>query len=320
VDKFDRAQQLHRIFSARRRPISKVDLAEKLECSTKTVTRLVDSFRDHWQAPLVYCSDQKGWYYDLKEGEKFELPGLWLTSGELQALTALLHIVQSMEEGLVSGELQIVESAISRLLSARGIEPETFIGSIKYIPLAKRQTSLAWFDTVASALVDRKQLDLEYKDYKGRTTHRSISPQKLIYYRENWHLDAYCHLREALRTFPISRMVRVDQSKRDALSIDGSELNRYFSDSYGIYAGKAKHRAIIRFNAEVAQEIATQKWHPEQEGQWDGDDYLLTIPYSHDTELMMDILRYGEMAEILAPLSLRNKIKERLTGAMQMYC
>lgn len=319
MDKFDRAQQLHRIFSSRKRPITKAELAVKLECSSKTIKRLVDNFRDLWRAPLEYSDKQKGWYYNLKDGEKFELPGLWLTADELQSLIALLHILHTMGEGLVSRELSIVEKTIGKLLFARGINPEDFTRSIKYIPLAKRHTIHTLFNTVADALIHRKQLNMAYKDYRGNVTQRTISPQTLIYYRENWHLDAYCHLREGLRTFAISRIEGVEKTRQKSITIEQDKLTKHFSSSYGIFAGKASHTAILLFSSEVAREVASQEWHPEQIGQWDGDSYRLTIPYKHDAELVMDILRYGSRAEVLAPASLRNKIKRALQSALGLY-
>lgn len=319
MDKFDRAQQLHRIFSSRKRPITKAELAVKLECSPKTIKRLVDNLQDLWRAPLEYCEKQKGWYYNLKDGEKFELPGLWLTADELQSLIALLHILHTMGEGLVSNELSVVEKTIGKLLFARGINPEDFTRSIKYIPLAKRHIVHTLFNTVADALIHRKQLSMEYKDYRGNITQRTISPQTLIYYRENWHLDAYCHLREGLRTFAISRIESVEKTRQKSITIEQDKLTKHFSSSYGIFAGKASHTAILLFSSEVAREVASQEWHPEQIGEWNGDNYRLTIPYKHDAELVMDILRYGSRVEVLAPASLRNKIKKALRSALGLY-
>jgi len=102
MDKFDRFQYLHRLFSSRRRAVSIAFIAENLECTEKHAKTLVRQLRDYWQAPLEYDAQQKGWYYNLKQGEKFELPGLWLTAEELQALSALLHLLHSMSQGMVS--------------------------------------------------------------------------------------------------------------------------------------------------------------------------------------------------------------------------
>ncbi|MDT8429578.1 MAG: WYL domain-containing protein [Pseudomonadales bacterium] len=41
---------------------------------------------------------------------------------------------------------------------------------------------------------------------KEELSERWVSPQRLVYYRDNWYLDAWCHLREGLRMFSIDRL------------------------------------------------------------------------------------------------------------------
>src|SRR5690606_27393608 len=91
----------------------------------------------YFNAPVEYSRERNGWYYDASAG-KFELPGLWLTSGELQSLTLLLYVLENFGKGLLSEELGVVEKQIHRLLAARGIEPGTFSRHIKVLPFAAR--------------------------------------------------------------------------------------------------------------------------------------------------------------------------------------
>ncbi|WP_075187561.1 helix-turn-helix transcriptional regulator [Teredinibacter haidensis] len=319
MDKFDRFQQLHRIFKSHKRPVAITKISEKLECTEGNAKRLVHQLRDYWQAPLEYSGEQKGWYYNLKQGEKFELPGLWLTADELQSLIALLNVLRTMNQGLVSEELGVVEQSIEKLLAARGIAAAEFGQCIKYLPLAKRQTQPAIFNTVADALIHRKQLHMVYRDYKNRQTTRTLSPQTLVYYRENWQLDAWCHLRQGLRTFSISRIEVIEKRKGKAKNIPQQQLSQHFASSYGIFAGKAKYAAKLRFYPEVAREIASQQWHPQQTGEWEGKNYLLTLPYSQDAELVMDILRYGNNVEVLEPTALRKRVRDKLAAALRFY-
>ncbi len=65
--------------------------------------------------------------------------------------------------------------------------------------------------------------------------------------------------------------------------------------------------------------MADERWHPEQKGRYDGNHYLLEIPYSDDRELVLDILKYGPDVEVIAPASLRREVAERLRLAAQRY-
>ena len=315
----DRLQQLHRLFKSHRRPVSLAKLAERMECSEKTVRRAIDDLKDYFAAPLEYFIDGNGWQYVAQDGEQFELPGLWLTSGELQSLTLLLHVLENFGSGLLNQELAAVEKEIHKLLEARGISPSAFVEHIKVLPLGNRHVPGKVFQAVGEALLERQQILIRYKSYSHQLSTRTISPQTLVYYRENWYLDAWCHLRNDLRTFSLARVVSVVSNGEKAAEIAREQLQQHFTESYGIFAGKGKHTAKLRFYPEVAREIALQQWHPQQIGTWDGDDYLLSFPYSDSRELIGDIMRHLPNVVVEAPVSLRRAIYNRLLGAMDLY-
>ena len=90
--------------------------------------------------------------------------------------------------------------------------------------------------------------------------------------------------------------------------------------SYGIFTGKADKVAVLRFNDLAARWVAEEEWHPgvRSEPQSDGG-VILRIPYKHETELVMDILRHGPNVEVLGPASLRQSVGEALNRAVSQY-
>ncbi|MGR3914723.1 MAG: WYL domain-containing protein, partial [Gammaproteobacteria bacterium] len=176
------------------------------------------------------------------------------------------------------------------------------------------------FRAVSSALFERRRLRVGYHARAGDAhSERVISPQRLVYYRNNWYLDAWCHMRRGLRSFSLDRMRVLDAPEEAAREVDARELDAAVLGSYGIYAGKARHLARIRFGAAAAAWVAAEQWHPKQRGRWSGDAYLLEIPYDNAEELVMDILRHGGDAEVLAPPELRAEVRRRLRRAVGVY-
>ena len=51
----------------------------------------------------------------------------------------------------------------------------------------------------------------------------------------------------------------------------------------------------------------------------DDGSYELRVPYSNARELLMDVLRYGPDAEIVAPIPLREEAKIQLQLALSNY-
>ena len=109
MDKFDRIQQLHRIFTAHRRPVPLRTIAERLECTERNARRIIETMQNLLDAPIEYSREHNGWQYLDTPDNRFELPGLWLTGEELQSLTLLLSVLGNLGNGLLSSELAPVE-------------------------------------------------------------------------------------------------------------------------------------------------------------------------------------------------------------------
>lgn len=318
MDKFDRFQLLHRHFRSHQRPVPLSRLAELLECSEKTVKRCIEQMQDFLGAPIEYFPEQRGWQYSNKDHELYELPGLWLTGGELQSLALLLQLLESFGSGLLNDELGVINRQVEKLLRTRGMTRSAFEQRIKVLPLNNRFIANPLFAQVCEALLTQRRLHIHYSSYNRRLSKRTISPQTLVYYRENWYLDAWCHLRNELRTFSLARIEKLRKLEEPAELVPADILKNHFSQGYGIFAGRATKKAVLRFFPEIAREIAMQQWHPDQQAEWQGDDYLLSIPYSDDRELIQDILRHVPNVYVESPVKLRKAVQNRLHAGLEV--
>jgi predicted DNA-binding transcriptional regulator YafY len=186
--------------------------------------------------------------------------------------------------------------------------------------MAARPTG-EWFQVLASATLQRRKLQLRYHG-RGRDdiTERTVSPQHIIHYRDNWYLDAWCELRKELRSFAVDRVKSAIETTDKAEDIAEAKLNEHYASSYGIFAGKANKIAVLRFSKERARWVADERWHPEQTGQFLVDGrYELRIPYRDERELVMDILRHGADVEAVSPATLRDSVKAQLNQALSAY-
>lgn len=98
------------------------------------------------------------------------------------------------------------------------------------------------------------------------------------------------------------------------------QLDAHYASSYGIFAGKPKHTAVLRFTPERARWVADEHWHPQQQSLVLADgSYELRIPYSDSRELIMDILKHGAEVEVTKPEELRREVLEHLRKAGAKY-
>lgn len=104
------------------------------------------------------------------------------------------------------------------------------------------------------------------------------------------------------------------------MDINENLLDSHFAEGYGIFSGKVKHVAVLRFSTERARWVADEIWHPEQQGYYLQDGrFELQIPFADSRELVMDILRHIPEVEIISPESLRESVKEKLLRGLQSF-
>ncbi|HET7359653.1 MAG TPA: YafY family protein [Rhodanobacteraceae bacterium] len=322
MDRYERILTLHRLLKSARYPLPLPRLMDELDCSRATLYRDVAFLRDALGAPIESAgAEQAAFRYEVGEGERFELPGLWLTSDELAALLALNELIGRSDPGVLTGALAPFKSRIERLLSDHASGKTLPLGRIRVISYGSRKLDQHVFRIVAGAVLERQRLQFRYR---ARTTdadsQRIVSPQRLTHYRDNWYLDAWDHDREALRSFAVDRMAEAQATGVEAIDVDETELTDLLASSYGIFAGKPKAWATLRFSAHAARWVADAHWHSLQQGSWLPDGrYELKLPYSNSRELLMDVMKYGPDAEVVAPLPLREEMKILLQLAQGVY-
>jgi len=303
VDKFDRIFQLHAILSQRRTPIPLDELMQKLECSKSTVLRTINSLKDHLNAPVVFDKEAGGYHYGRPEtGEAFELPGLWFTAHELQALALMQRLIKDAGGGLLEEHFGALAKRLDELTKHQRLNLGEAQQRLRFPALAARPAGTN-FNTVAQAALKRQKLWLEYHARStNEVTERTVSPQRIVHYREAWYLDAWDEGKDALRSFSIDRIRRATVLDERALDVAETDLDEHYSTAYGIFGGKADKVAILRFTPERARWVAVEQWHPQQEGTWLADgSYELRLPYRESRELGMDVIRHGAEVDGAGP-------------------
>lgn len=306
-------------FIRKRGSASMAFLKEELEVSEATLKRDFEFLRDRLGCPLEWNRTKRGWIIrdDLAEGGRFELPGVWFDSSEVVALLTMLHLVEGVQPGLLEEHVAPLKSRLRSMLAEGTMSDRPIDQKLRLIHFAPRKVEPKHFQLIASGLLNGKRLNLGYwnRDRK-ESTRRVISPQQLVHYRENWFLDAWCHSRNALRSFALDAIQSVKVLDERAIDVSAEEMEAHFRSGYGIFAGPATHRARLKFTPERAQWVGKETWHHDQTSAYLEDgSYMLEVPYSNDQELVMDLLRHCPEVEVIGPPELRGKLHAMLCAA-----
>ena len=321
MDRYERILTLHRILRSARYPVPLPRLKDELGCSRATLYRDIAFLRDALGAPIESCEDPSGFRYEAAEAERFELPGLWLSSEELHALLVAHQLLERTGPGVLSNALAPLQSRIEALLAEHAGGKRLPIERVRVLGSGTRRLDEGVFRIVATAVLERQRLSFGYRARStDAETRRTVSPQRLTHYRDNWYLDAFDHGREALRSFALDRMRQPQVLDQPATDLPDGDLDGHLAASYGIFSGAPKAWATIRFTPRAARWVADEHWHSKQEGRHLADGgYELKLPYSNPRELLMDVLRYGPDAEVVAPPALREEARILLSLARANY-
>jgi predicted DNA-binding transcriptional regulator YafY len=223
--------------------------------------------------------------------------------------------------GLLGPHIKPLLSRITALLGSADDSAEQVKRRVKVETIGSRGFELKDFQVIGSALLKRKRLLVEYYARgSDEVSIREISPQRLIYYRDNWYLDAWCYLRDGLRSFSVDTIKKVELLEAKSEDISDDVLDEELGSGYGIFGGQKVQLATLLFTPERARWVANEKWHPKQEGRFLEDgSYELKVPFSDSRELEMDILKYGPDVKVISPDALRVEVLRKVNATFKQY-
>ena len=315
MSQFERVYKIDRLLRSRIAP-NKQKLLTVLEVSEPTLKRDLEYMRSRLGAPIAWNRQTGGYSYAADQPE-FTVPGLWFSSDEIHALLLIIHIVDQIQPSFLADQMKPFRDRLRAIANAPTGQFEPISRRVRMVAGATRISNPACLDSVTRATLARKRLSIVYQSRsRSAETEREVSPGRLIYYRADWYLDAWCHSAGAIRRFAVDaiRSVRILETAAQEIPPEPERTG------YGIFAGAPVNQAVLRFSATAAPWVISSVWHPNQELESLADGgALLRVPYSHDKELLMDILRHGADVEVLAPESLRRSIAETLAAAANLY-
>jgi len=296
---------------------------ERLDISLATFKRDLEYMRSRLHAPIEWDRERRGYRYvaPAQNAPRFQLPGLWFNAAEIHALLTMRQLLKNVEPTLLAPHIEPLLARLRGVLETDDHTLEEIEKRIRVLQMAARRPNVEFFEVAAKATLDRRRLQMTYFSRgSNETTEREVSPQRLVFYRGNWYLDAWCHLRDGLRSFAVDAICNAVLLDKKARAVPEAELDEVLTSGYGIFSGKATNVARLRFTPERARWVAAEEWHPRQKGRFEPDGtYVLEIPYGDPRELVMDILRHGPEVEVLAPESLRAAVKKQLAASLARY-
>lgn len=294
-------------------------LMQKLHiASESTFFRVIGKARSIGRVPIE-CDGNK---YKIINAETVDDPITHVlpTDEELITLLTMQRIITSMTNPSLRDAFEPLKNRCDAILKLKVKSPDSWAERIKILDIHYRTIENGVFGAIVNSLARKTAIRCTYTDASGVVKERTISPQQLVRYRDNWYCDAWCHERHALRIFSLDSITHVRHVNTVWHECDHDECTEVLATSYGIFSGSPSHTAKIRLSGNAARYAQRESWHPKQVlTHCDDKTVVIEIPYSKHHELIREILSWGDEAEVIAPQILRDEIKRRITKMHSVY-
>ena len=298
-----------------------ITLAREWEVSGKTIQRDLDYLRDELSAPVSYDALRHGYYYSESN---FSLPAMNVSESDLFSICVVRTLLSQYRNTPLYEKLaSVLQKIVESLPDQTSINPSWMTDHILVFPEPVTRVRSATWDTLAKAIRDNRRVLLTHVAPvpTGKAEgERKVDPYYLVSYKGEWYLNAFCHLRKAVRTFGVSRISRAKGLAEGFTMPPEMTAKTIFGDQFGIIWKPEFYTVRIEFSAVVAPYIRERQWHPAQTIQeCRGGRLILEFKTNHINEVKDWVLSWGAGAKILEPAILVERVTEDLRAALANY-
>lgn len=189
--------------------------------------------------------------------------------------------------------------------------------SVENIPSGQK-----WLTRIIDAMQEDKMLSIGYKKYTSADpTIYTIRPYGLREYEKRWYLIGFCNERKAIRVYSLDRIDSLEEMEETFIMPENFDLENIFSTCYSIYLSQEKGKTITfkAFGTEVMYLRDLPLHHSQKEIKTTKDYSEFSIFVVPDEKLIMDFCSRADRIEVLTPNSVREKVRDALSRALQKY-
>ncbi|GAB2588033.1 helix-turn-helix transcriptional regulator [Spirosoma areae] len=306
-----------------KRLLTAAELAHRFSVSTRTIYRDVRTL-ERAGIPVV---TQEGKGYTMLEG--YRLPPVMFTREEAIALLTAEKLVARLTDAPTAQRSgAAMDKLRAALRRADRDHLETLDPHIQVLGPASQPSRPNAYQQLVTAVAAQRVVRLNYCGAETDSpTNRDVEPIGL-YLSQQWHVVAYCRLRQAFRNFRLDRIHHLTISdevfatRPEAGSPD--RLQQYWTDEAN---RRAKEKVIIRFQAAAVLPASAQhlqdtkhQYGLTHEQSLPDDSVEMTFLIGSLPYLATWLLPFAGAVTILEPPALRDHLRELAQRVHDFFC
>ena len=157
------------------------------------------------------------------------------------------------------------------------------------------------------------------KHWEDFSTQREVKPIAIKESQQRWYLVALDKKNETVKTFGLDRIsnLKITDTKFKPVAYN---VETEFQHAFGVETYEAAKKVILEFSKQQGNYIKTFPLHQSQRIVEETEDTVIIEIFIHTTnDIKMELLKYGSNVKVIAPISLQNDIKNRISEMSNLY-
>lgn len=300
------------------------ELAEHFAKSTKTIGRDIKALQGaHLPIDCEMRGKRKVWRVDIKKH--------WKDFATLIDASHYLALRVAMEPGAAVGDgtplwadlddlARKIEQAVGPAGKARLTAIETAFFSYEKRRYEQLPPDILW--PLVQAIGDRRLCRVTYRAPSETPKDKTydVLPLRLFAYDGAMYLLCHTPKFGSILKLNLQRLQRMRVLKRTARPPRDFDPAAIADAAFGLVAGGERTTYRLRFASYLAPFIRERRWHPSQKLA-ERDDGAVDLTFTCDASYEVEawVQSWGEGVEVLAPASLRARMREVAEALLEMY-
>ncbi len=284
------------------------EIAERFEISRRTVFRDVEALCE-MGVPIVTTGGAHGGYELMPD---YALAPLQLTARETLLLRLALSSVSQLADTPFKQERESLLAKIQTLLPVRHHDDtEQLLQTIQF-DIPTRNYATPFIEQLIESARNEQWLHVSYRSERGKSQ-QTILPRRLYSAGGFWYCEAYSQERQEIRTYRVDRFT--------AVSTASAPEHRTAQQPRLPYGHPSHPEVRIQLTARgvLALERDPHLGNTIQPSGEDGGLLCFRCPPSEYGWLVRTMLGLGPDAEILAPDTLRDRVRQAALDIVNRY-
>lgn len=301
------------------------ELEEKLgkSFSISTIQKDIKSMKEDellaYKAPIKFHRAHQGYYYTDSNFSITEVP---LGEEDLDAIEFAAMVLQQFKDVKLFAEFGSAVDKIFNAVNVSSILEEGEVEQMIHFEKVPYYKGSEWIAPMLDYIKHRKTMRLEYKRFEAdEAKEHLLHPILLKEYRNRWYLIAMLEKNNHIVIYALDRVVAFTEGEVKFRFHAQFSAKNYFEHAYGITTFEEEPSFILfECNLIQANYIKTQALHHTQKIVKETKEFVqFSIEVGITTELIMDLLSFGDGVKVLQPASLKTEMKKRLSNALKNY-